>query len=147
MRRKRKRPTILVVGASHSDGALPFAGVQIANRAHRNRRKAAVVSSCTQGTARVFFLHSSGETLGEEELSIVKRSIMRSSVILLLQHAAVGVALQAAAIAKTHNVNVMIDPDPMLALPEKIKRAADQLLQAKQQRRATVKKWKKRRIK
>lgn len=131
----RKKPAIMVIGAKQSD-----------HTGFTKHKKQLIISRKIQGIATVFFLENNGDEFRKNELSIVKRGIARCNLILLLQNAAVGVALQAAAIAKIHDVNVLIDSEPMLALTEKIRRATEQIKPIDQKKRMTAKKWRKRHI-
>ncbi|MCO7126953.1 hypothetical protein NIE88_14370 [Sporolactobacillus shoreicorticis] len=132
---RRKNPAIMVIGAHQSVRGL-----------HAKHKKQLLISRKKKGNTIVFFLENNGVEFRNNEWSIVKRSITRCSLILLLQDAAVGVALQAAAIAKTHNVNVIIDPEPMLTLMEKIRRAAEQIKYVDRKKHTAAKKWRKRHI-
>jgi hypothetical protein len=150
MNAKQKKPAIVVIGALQLSTRKQEMLILGRNKAKSRRKKIPVISRHDQGFARVLCLHESGHELDKEELAIAERSIARCSAILLLQNAAVGVALQAAALAKKHHVNVMIDPEPMLHLTEKIRRAAEQIMshsRINQKKRSTGKKWRKKRIK
>ncbi|MCL1632502.1 hypothetical protein M3N64_11290 [Sporolactobacillus sp. CPB3-1] len=118
MKIRLKKPMIMVVGAPPRERYLPV---------KRKRKKPAVIRRCDQSCARVVFLNGEGEKLKEKELARAERSIARCRTILLLENAAVGIALQTASLASKHNVHVQVDTVPMLSLSEKIRRVARQI--------------------
>jgi sugar/nucleoside kinase (ribokinase family) len=150
MRSKRRKPAIMVIGA-------PFhcvtqketgSGTRKSKSKSQRRQKTGLIASCDQNTARVLFLHGYGDEIRKEDMPILEKVITRCSAVLLLQNVVVGVVEQTASLARKHGVKVMIDPEPMLELTEKIRRVAE-LITSKslnsRKRYTSSKKWRKRR--
>lgn len=148
---KRKKAAILVIGApcthDFSSQAASAVSEQVKPKSRR-RKKKSVIRLSSQGATRVLFLNGIDDENGKKNWTVAEKTISRCGAVLLLQDAVVGVALQVAEIAKRHHVKVLIDPEPMLDLKEKIKRASLQItLKSSGGRKKHVvsKKWRKRR--
>ncbi|MET1250264.1 hypothetical protein ABWW58_15910 [Sporolactobacillus sp. STCC-11] len=148
---KRKKSTILVIGASCTHDFPSQAASAVSEQVKpkpRRRKKKSMISLSSQGDARVLFFNGIDAENEKKNWTAAEKVISRCSAVLLLQDAVVGVALQAAEIAKKHHVKVLIDPEPMLDLKEKIKRASLQITlksSGDRKKHAVSKKWRKRR--
>jgi hypothetical protein len=148
---KHKKPTVLVIGAScirNPSRSLASSVSEQVNTKSRRRKKKSMISLSSQGATRVLFLNEVNDEKGKQNWTTAEKVISRCGAVLLLQDAVVGVALQVAELAKKHHVKVLIDPEPMLDLKEKIKRASLQITlkaSGNRKKRIVSKKWRKRR--
>lgn len=81
-------------------------------------------SLLTEQGIRIVHVHGTNGKVEIEDIDAAEKLIACCDMMLLLLNVEVGVIVHAAELAKKYHIKVVLDPVPMMALPEKIRRTA-----------------------
>ncbi|WKB35342.1 ribokinase [Terrilactibacillus sp. S3-3] len=88
-------------------------------------RTGAAMIVLSDGDNRIIVVQGANDKLTESDIDEAEAVIAESDVVLMQLEVPMGVVIHAAEVAKIHGVKVVLDPAPMLPLPDKLLRMVD----------------------
>ncbi|RYL88551.1 hypothetical protein [Sporolactobacillus sp. THM19-2] len=143
-------PTITLIGnpAVERAGYLEESGTMAAPVSDPATGRRGSVSVLRRPAFRLILVRGGDRGADQADIRAAEKIIARSKLILLMHDVTVGAVMRIADLAKKHQIKVVIDPVPSMALSEKIRRAIQMLPKAGNNRKRSIgKKWRRRKLK